>query len=164
VWNWITKTYVPYFGREDLHRDEKTIWTSSRSPTASGKVSLPFQFTWPNSSHFPPSFHTSGFHYSGTVRYYIKAVGIRSGMFRKNIGTTVNLPFLPFDNSALPPQVENLPSWKGLWKWHTNVEKMRRGLWGGYGRVETEVRVRNTANTQFTPNATSDFPSSAQHS
>jgi hypothetical protein len=140
-----------YRGYLVLLQNQAILWRLAESPLAGGKISVPFQLTFPRTNNLPPSFHSSGRHWSGTVQYYVKVVGVRTGMFRRNFRIIVNLPYLPLSSRAFPPQTLDLPTWKGQWGTFKNVEQMRRGLWGGHGRVETEVsRFRIMLPTRLT--------------
>jgi hypothetical protein len=152
-----TSSKKHYRSHVDLLDNAISVWRADRSPSAGREITLPFQFQFPNVNNLPPSFHAKGKMYEASVRYYVKVVGVRSGELRRNIRITVNLPFLPLDPNPLPPQV-HLPQWVGEWASYRKSKSMRKGILGGYGKVDTELCLSfvSSLQVQYPHNLTPD--------
>ncbi|KAI0757927.1 hypothetical protein C8Q74DRAFT_1319879 [Fomes fomentarius] len=107
-----------------------SLWTRGTEkalypPPGSDVLRIPFHFALPDT--LPPSFHWNTIDESATIRYALTAVGVRNGL-------------LNFDRKYLTP----LARARGevhAWRTQTKAERIRKGLWGDYAKVEVEVEL-----------------------
>ncbi|KAH9937914.1 uncharacterized protein BXZ73DRAFT_100129 [Epithele typhae] len=123
-----------------LIREDITAWARGAGPHGpdSDTLAVPFSFTLP--PDLPPSFHHVGVGYSdvGTVRYSIAAVGVRKGRLRTNKRHRVPLAVVPED--AVGARIKAAPGAHQR-KTYRREERIRKGLWGDYSRVEVELSL-----------------------
>lgn len=131
--------------REILLDFKETIWDSKAAPmphhvVQSRFIRCPFAFHFPN-HQLPPSYHSVAVSMSAAVRYFIRVTGRLkgwklAGIRHPHIRVVQAFPFVPFDDFPPPAPLEYMPVAR-----HATEIPVRKGIMGGYGNVEAEVRV-----------------------
>ncbi|GJE88447.1 hypothetical protein PsYK624_045300 [Phanerochaete sordida] len=127
---------ITHRNQVDLCRENISLWQKGSTlypQPGSHVLRLPFRFALP--PRLPPSCSYSGFHWEGTVGYFLEAVGERHGL-HFNRRTQIAFPVLPAE-----PRGANLRSvlslgWNGGWKTLEARDEIRRGIWGDYAQVQ----------------------------
>ncbi|KAJ7072747.1 hypothetical protein C8F01DRAFT_1076633 [Mycena amicta] len=133
---------IPYQSDGQLFHQKTPLWTqgSAYPEPGSHMLSLPFEFTLPNS--LPPSFHCASSNRHATIGYSLEIVGDRPGLFRFNRRIRRAISIVP---AATPAQLLTkellLQSWSGPYKTYAREEKLRRGIWGDYSHVRARVTI-----------------------
>ncbi|EKM51572.1 uncharacterized protein PHACADRAFT_150064 [Phanerochaete carnosa HHB-10118-sp] len=133
-----------YYQHVDICRANISLWKKGSTvyPQPNTHVlRLPFRFTLP--VNLPPSCFYSGLHWSGTVGYFLEAVGERHGL-HFNHRVQQSFPVLPVDNRGVRLRSALSAGWNGGWKTYEARDKIRRGIWGDYSQVHATLIFPDT--------------------
>ena len=136
--------HITHTQRIELVRETRSLWTkgSAYPPPGDHFLKLPFQFTLP--PNLLPSCHYEGFHWEGTVGYFLEAVGERHGL-HFNRRQLASFPLLPVDIQGAGLRSALSGGWSGSWRAIEQKDEIRRGIWGDYSHVQATVSVSKTA-------------------
>ncbi|KAI0793699.1 hypothetical protein C8Q74DRAFT_1445288 [Fomes fomentarius] len=117
------------------------LWTrGSVYPTPdSDLLRVPFRFILP--SHLPPSFHYAATTETAKIRYGLTAVGVRKGVLNANRKHVVPLAVVPQDAVGLRVKEGSGRGVVHGWRTKRKEERIRKGLWGDYAKVEVEISL-----------------------
>lgn len=115
---------------------DSSLWSrgSAYPPAGSDVLRVPFSLSLPD--QLPPSFHMRHYGAKGDIRYSICAVGVRKGLLNLNKRHLVPLTVLPRDELGTQLKAENATH---AWKTFRKEDRIRKGFWGDYSKVEVEV-------------------------
>ncbi|KAI0737846.1 hypothetical protein C8Q80DRAFT_1114565 [Daedaleopsis nitida] len=138
---WIHHDRTHLFETIRLARGNVSLWSRSAgaypSP-GSDVLRVPFAFTLP--AQLPPSFHYGAYNQAATVRYSLTAVGVRKGLLTLNKRHRVPLAVLPQDEIGAKIRAKgDMHGWRTFRK----EERIRKGFWGEYSKVEVELALPN---------------------
>ncbi|KAI0741772.1 hypothetical protein C8Q80DRAFT_1110257 [Daedaleopsis nitida] len=120
-----------------LTGEDTSLWSRGGAYPQPGSHTLrcPFKFTLP--PEVPPSFHYASRSYGANVRYSVTAVGVRKGR-RINKRHQVTFAVLPLDKVGA--RIKAAGETHG-WKKFNREERIRKGLFGEYSKVEVELAL-----------------------
>lgn len=138
------------YRERDAHNDylrlalaDLSLWTRGAEnalypPPGSDVLRIPFHFTLPD--NLPPSFHWTTIDESATIRYALTAVGVRKGLLNFDRKYVTPLAVLPKDDIGVRVKEGSERGEVHAWRTQKKEERIRKGLWGDYAKVEVEVR------------------------
>ncbi|KAI0684386.1 hypothetical protein C8Q76DRAFT_788686 [Earliella scabrosa] len=134
---WVHRDRSNYVEEIKLVCDELQLWQRGGTlypPAGEDVLRLPFAFALPK--QLPPSFDLRTVDKTAWVRYAVSAIGVRRGFLALNKKHHVPLAVLPHD--ALGARIRAEGATHAL-RTAAKEERIRKGLWGDYGRAEVEV-------------------------
>lgn len=135
AYTWVRLGRSSEFQTVPLVRENISVWQRGSAYPAPGShdLRIPFQFTLPRS--LPPSFEFTCVQGRGNVRYYVEAVGVRTGAFRMNKRTIRPLAVVPHDSGGAQTRDAMKFGWCGRWSSVVTSNRIRKGLWGDHSDV-----------------------------
>lgn len=85
------------------------------------------------------------------VSYIVVAVGVREGTFHRNRRVAQKISVVPPDPSGAQVRGPLLEGWNGRWECVKAEDKIRRGIWGGYGTVQVQVCLLSSLSMSYPP-------------
>ncbi|KAH9884977.1 hypothetical protein C8Q73DRAFT_796087 [Cubamyces lactineus] len=126
-----------------LVNEDAIVWTKGSTPEQ-GTLQIPFQFLLP--PDLPPSFHDKKSKWAdgGAIRYWLSAVGVRSGALHRNRRVRLPIAVVQKDvvGAGLRGKLSAIAQGANFgWRADRTEGKIRRGLWGDYATVKAELRI-----------------------
>ncbi|KAI0328193.1 hypothetical protein GY45DRAFT_1338282 [Cubamyces sp. BRFM 1775] len=143
AWTVQTVDTTVYIQDVPLVSEDIVLWTKDSAPEQ-GTVHLPFQFLLP--PDLPPSFHDKKYKFAdgGAIRYWLSAVGVRSGALHRNRRVRLPIAVVQRDIAGAGLRAKLSAMAQGAdcgWRVGSAEGKIRRGLWGDYATVKAELRI-----------------------
>ncbi|KAI0658714.1 hypothetical protein C8Q70DRAFT_183606 [Cubamyces menziesii] len=143
AWTVQTINTTVYVQNVPLVSEDITLWTKGPAPEQ-GTLRIPFQFLLP--PDLPPSFHDKKNKWTdgGAIRYWLSAVGVRSGALQRNRRVRLPIAVVQRDIVGAGLRAKLSAMAQGVdygWRIDRAESKIRRGLWGDYATVKAELRI-----------------------